>query len=96
MAFVLPWLELIAAVLLLTGPWRGEARLILALLLAVFILAKISTEVRGLHIDCGCFGGVLGSLEKTLSGWPGLVLNGLLIGSCLVDRESELRVANRQ
>ena len=54
-AAILPWIEVICGVLLITGyRWRGAAVIILVLNVS-FILALISTLVRGLDIDCGCF-----------------------------------------
>jgi putative oxidoreductase len=54
-AAVLPWLETVCGVLLITG-WRvrGTAAVVTILLL-VFMAALASTIVRGLDIDCGCF-----------------------------------------
>jgi uncharacterized membrane protein YphA (DoxX/SURF4 family) len=55
-ATVLPWLELIIAVGLLT-PWLRRASAgIMALLLVLFIALHLSAWARGLNIDCGCFG----------------------------------------
>jgi uncharacterized membrane protein YphA (DoxX/SURF4 family) len=55
-ATVLPWLELIIAVGLLT-PWlRRASAWIMALLLGLFIALHLSAWARGLNIDCGCFG----------------------------------------
>ncbi len=38
-AVALPWIELIAGVLLITGLWRREAALVTAVMLAVFVVA---------------------------------------------------------
>lgn len=55
-AVTLPWVELLAGLLLLAGVWRREAALVVALLLVVFVLAVGSTLVRGIDIqNCGCF-----------------------------------------
>ena len=52
----LPWLELIAGILLIAGLWRREAALITALMLAVFVVAVASALARGIDIqNCGCF-----------------------------------------
>jgi uncharacterized membrane protein YphA (DoxX/SURF4 family) len=55
-AITLPWVELICGVLLLIGVWHRSAALILSLLMIVFIFAILSAIVRGLGIECGCFG----------------------------------------
>ena len=56
LAVSLPWLELIAGVLLVTGVWRREAAVVSAAMLVVFVAAVGSTLVRGIDIEnCGCF-----------------------------------------
>ena len=55
-AVALPWVELIAGVLLIAGVWRREAAVVSAVLLAVFVAAVASTLARGIDIqNCGCF-----------------------------------------
>ena len=55
-AVALPWVELVAGVLLITGVWRREAAGVTAVLLAVFVAAVGSTMARGIDIqNCGCF-----------------------------------------
>jgi uncharacterized membrane protein YphA (DoxX/SURF4 family) len=58
LAYTLPWVELLAGLLLVICVWRREARAIIAALLVVFTFAKAYTFARGLDIDCGCGGGV--------------------------------------
>jgi uncharacterized membrane protein YphA (DoxX/SURF4 family) len=53
----LPFLELVLGLLLLTGIAVRPTALATAVLLGVFIAAVASAAVRGLSIDCGCFGG---------------------------------------
>lgn len=55
-AVTLPWVELLAGLLLLCGVWRREAALVVALLLAVFVAAVGSAVARGIDLEnCGCF-----------------------------------------
>jgi uncharacterized membrane protein YphA (DoxX/SURF4 family) len=54
-ALVLPWLELIAGVCLITGVWTRSAALWLSLLLLVFIAALGVNAARGIDVSCGCF-----------------------------------------
>ena len=55
-AAALPWIELVAGVLLIAGVWRREAAVVTALMLAVFVAAVASTMLRGIDIqNCGCF-----------------------------------------
>lgn len=56
LAVALPWIELVAGVLLVSGLWRREAGLVTAVLLVVFIASVGSTMARGIDIEnCGCF-----------------------------------------
>ena len=92
LANVLPWLELAAAGLLLIGFWRGESRFLIFAMLLAFTGAKISAEVRGLDIICGCFGGWSQVLNKALSGPWGIVLNIFLLSMVGLDFHSERRL----
>lgn len=54
-AVTLPWVELLAGTLLVLGVWRKAAALVIALLLAVFLIAAASVMARGIDIEnCGC------------------------------------------
>lgn len=56
LAITLPWIELVAALLLIAGIWvRGMALLINGMLV-VFIVAISSALLRGIDLNCGCFG----------------------------------------
>lgn len=55
MAITLPWVEVVAGMMLLTG-WRTRsAALLVAGMIAVFILALAIALTRGLNMSCGCF-----------------------------------------
>jgi uncharacterized membrane protein YphA (DoxX/SURF4 family) len=53
-AAVLPWLELLCAVLLVAGTARRAALMWMAVLFAIFVLATGQAWARGLNISCGC------------------------------------------
>ena len=55
-AIILPWLELICGILLLTGIWHQSAAFIVSSMMMIFIIALSSVILRGLDIECGCFG----------------------------------------
>jgi putative oxidoreductase len=57
-AAILPWVEAIAGLCLLAGLKTKGAAAITSLLLLVFVGLIIISAIRGLDIDCGCFGGV--------------------------------------
>ncbi len=64
--FLVPWLEVVSGAGLLLGLCtRGAARVI-ALLLILFCLAMVSVIVRGLDVECTCFGKFLGG---AVNGW---------------------------
>jgi uncharacterized membrane protein YphA (DoxX/SURF4 family) len=54
-AIVMPWLELLAGVALVLGVWVRPARIIVAGLLVVFMVAIGINLARNNAIDCGCF-----------------------------------------
>ena len=53
----LPFVEIALGLLLAAGALTRLAAVASAALIAVFVLAVVSAAVRGLSIDCGCFGG---------------------------------------
>jgi uncharacterized membrane protein YphA (DoxX/SURF4 family) len=55
-AATLPYVEILAGTLLLINRKVGGASLLLAGLTVVFMGAVLSAWLRGLAIDCGCFG----------------------------------------
>jgi putative oxidoreductase len=78
-AITLPWIELIAGVLMLFGISVKENSTIVFSMLMVFTIAIIISLFRGLSIDCGCFG------KGTQIGLMKLGENSLmLIGSFLL------------
>jgi uncharacterized membrane protein YphA (DoxX/SURF4 family) len=76
LAVFLPALELCVGICLLVGRWESGALIWLATLLTIFSGALLSAIVRGLSIDCGCFGR---SVENTGTLWP-LIRNLALLG----------------
>lgn len=79
-AAMIPWLEALCGLLLIAGFRTKAAASLIALLTLVFMAALVSTIVRGLDIDCGCFrhGGA-----KT-SAWTALVRDSLLLAAAFV------------
>jgi Methylamine utilisation protein MauE len=76
-ARVLPLLEGVAAVLLLT-PWRATGALLAAALLLLFAAAMGFHRARGHALDCGCGG------EPLPVSWSLVARNGLLAALCIV------------
>jgi putative oxidoreductase len=55
-AIYLPWLEFILGLLITIGLLYRTSSFILACLNFAFMLAILSVIIRGIDIDCGCFG----------------------------------------
>ena len=58
LAITLPWIEVIAGLLLVLGIWKRASALLIAVMLIVFLIAIGQALARGLDIRCGCFGTV--------------------------------------
>jgi uncharacterized membrane protein YphA (DoxX/SURF4 family) len=91
-AMTMPWIEIVLAVTLLLGVRsRDGARTALALLVT-FTLAVILAVLRGLDIDCGCFG----TSDATRVGWTKVGQNLALIAVALVAAAGPLASAERR
>jgi uncharacterized membrane protein YphA (DoxX/SURF4 family) len=77
LAFYLPWLEILAGLALITGWLRRGAIAILTALTVIFTIATVSAKVRGIDLDCGCFGSATKNLTFT---WHIVILVALLAG----------------
>jgi hypothetical protein len=55
-AVFLPWLEIVAGFFLVAGIMKRASALVVSSMLVFFILLVLLTIVRGLDVDCGCFG----------------------------------------
>ena len=88
LAIVLPWIELIAGLLLILGITIKENALIINSLLIVFIIAIVINLFRGLDINCGCFG----TGNGTKIGIAKLIENSILlfIGILLMLSDSKI------
>ena len=81
MAFYLPWLEIVCGLALFLGWMRTGALAILTGLTTVFIGATVIARLRGIDVNCGCFG----SVSKDLTfGWHLAIDFGILAGLLLV------------
>jgi putative oxidoreductase len=72
-AIVLPWIEIVAGLLLILGIWAIEATIVLAGLLLLFVFAIGWAMYHGLDIECGCFAG------HAKVGWLKLAENAALL-----------------
>jgi hypothetical protein len=76
LALFLPWLELCVGAGLLTRRFSSGALAWATALLLLFSVALLSAMLRGLSIDCGCFGRLW---QATGTLWP-LIRNLVLLG----------------
>ncbi|HPN38940.1 MAG TPA: MauE/DoxX family redox-associated membrane protein [Melioribacteraceae bacterium] len=53
---ILPWLELFIGILLIFNKYIKECLTIYMILLILFNILVFSAIIRGLNIDCGCYG----------------------------------------
>jgi uncharacterized membrane protein YphA (DoxX/SURF4 family) len=72
-AVFLPWLEVVAGFFLVAGIMKRASALLVSSMLVFFILLALVTIIRGIDVDCGCFG----ALSRRAG--PGLVLEDLLM-----------------
>ena len=80
LAFYLPWLEIVCGAALVFGRLRTGALAILTSLMVIFLGAIIAARVRGIDLDCGCFG----SATKNLSFTSHLLIDGAILAGLLL------------
>jgi uncharacterized membrane protein YphA (DoxX/SURF4 family) len=56
-ALLIAWSEVLAGIMLILGVMTRKAAGAILILLVMFTVAILTTMVKGLVIDCGCFGG---------------------------------------
>ena len=85
-AVTLPWVELVAGLLLLVGVWKRDAAAVVAVLLVVFIVAAVFVLARGIDVDnCGCTSVAAAGTAPT---WPPEWMRG--VGWYLITRNLAL------
>jgi putative oxidoreductase len=81
----LPALEAIGAMALLFNRWKRAGALVCGLLLVLFIVLIAQAVLRGLNIDCGCFGA--GAVSRTMgqrAGVEKILEDALWLAGCAV------------
>jgi len=73
-AAALPWVEMLAGGLLLANRHVRAAALVLGALTGLFVAVLASAVVRGLDVECGCFGAATAT-----SPWGALIRDGVLL-----------------
>lgn len=83
LALSLPPLESLIGGLLLSG-WRTRTAAFCALVLTIiFLIAIVSAIIRGLPVDCGCFGFSASRLSPAIRLWIDLGRDVLLLAATL-------------
>jgi uncharacterized membrane protein YphA (DoxX/SURF4 family) len=81
-AVTLPWVELLAGLLLVVGAWKRDAAAVVAVLLVVFVVAAVFVLARGIDVDnCGC---TSVAAAGTAPSWPPAWMRG--VGWYLITR----------
>lgn len=79
MAIILPWIELIAGIFLISGIRLKASSAIIGALLIVFIIAVATAMARGLNINCGCYSHV----ANDPVGWKKIIENTIQLALAL-------------
>ena len=77
-AITLPWVELVAGVMLLIGARVRPAAVLITAMMAVFLAALLVALARGLDMSCGCFASQ-GAAEDPIS-WLTVLRDALWLG----------------
>jgi uncharacterized membrane protein YphA (DoxX/SURF4 family) len=77
-ARTLPWAEMLIGLALMAGRWLRVSAGAASLLLMVFFVLMVRSYVKGMQIDCGCFG-----LGDPISART-LARDGALLAGCLL------------
>lgn len=78
-ARVLPWAELVLGILLLTGIWLRYASIAATVILSIFFAAILRSYIKGMTIDCGCFGVGEALSAKTVLRDGALIASSILL-----------------
>lgn len=93
-SLIIPWIELLCGIFLFGGFFLRASASVLSVLLSMFMVAILSAMMRGLNIDCGCFG----PAHSTPVGWNkilediGLIVLGIYLILAASDRTKEQNV----
>ena len=83
-AGVIPWLEVLCAVLVLLGVWTRAAATVLTLLMIGFTAAVISVLLRQMSLTCGCFGNLTLLCPKGTMSWCKVGENAVILVPCVL------------
>lgn len=81
--FAVPWVEMLAGVVLIMGLWSRAASLVLLINLLAFIAAIASVLQRGINTKCGCFGEFSPFCPETITACN-IIQNAVLAGVAFI------------
>jgi uncharacterized membrane protein YphA (DoxX/SURF4 family) len=90
-ARTLPWVELLIGVLLIAGRWMRVAAVGCSLLLLVFFGLMVRAHLKGMEINCGCFGPGETISWRTLLRDGAMVAGSLLLTAVTLARSNKLK-----
>lgn len=83
-AVYIPWVELLLGLCMVAGLLYRTSALMLAFLNAAFTIAILSVILRGMEIDCGCFGLLADVLKiPDQADFKAVIRNIIIIAMCL-------------
>jgi putative oxidoreductase len=77
-AIMLIWLELICGIFMLLGLWARATVIVITGMLTLFEIGLISVVVRGVEVNCGCFG----QFSEMQVGWHTIIRNLIQLVFC--------------
>ncbi len=78
-AIMLIWLELFCGIFMILGLWARATVIVITGMLTLFELGLISVVVRGIEVNCGCFG----QFTEMMVGWDTIMRNMVLLVFCV-------------
>jgi uncharacterized membrane protein YphA (DoxX/SURF4 family) len=88
-ARTLPWVELMIGVLLIVGRWMRVATVACSAMLLVFFGLMVRAHLKGMEINCGCFG------PGEVISWRTLLRDGAMVAGSLVLTAITLACSNK-
>ena len=92
----LPWVELLLALALLAGRFRRTAATAAAAILLLFFAVMVRSYLKGLQIDCGCFGVGEALSARTLARDGALVAAAVALAAVEYRRDTLRQVRPQQ
>ncbi len=78
-AYTVPWIEIVSGLALVYGFWSRSAAVLAGMTYLIFTVALASVLLRGMSVDCGCFGALTGGDAVT---WLSVLRNAFFLGCC--------------